>query len=384
DYRQEVERQSDESRQNKINDGFSDNILKLQIGQNEISINTSYDSEIYELENMYTDVPLDIKVKDSTANIVDDINMTIDGQDMNENNTLEVEALDKDKYIKIKLEYDTYNRTYYVQTLPTDFPEFEKHGVSEYEGDYYSNFYLEGDPYIYKMSNEGDILYYNRAEGEDRNGVTNFAKWNIDDKERYSYFSKSNHGYIDIPGYNYGSFIIMDEDYEEVDNVSTIPSEKYDIYTDKAETHDFIMLDDGHYMLMNYVVDTPNPDDINGDVDMDSKVLAAYIQEIKDDEIVWEWISTDYPEFYKNSVENNDYTNSERYAADYMHINSMFIDPKDSNLIMSFRNQDTVVKVDRETNEILWRFGGAADDFNLSNDQKPSRQHHATITEAGN
>src|SRR5699024_2023658 len=103
------------------------------------------------------------------------------------------------------------------------------------------------------------------------------------------------------------------------------------------------------------VVDTPNPDDINGDGDMDSKVLAAYIQEIKDDEIVWEWISTDYPEFYKNSVENNDYTNSERYAADYMLINSMFIDPKDSNLNMSFRNQDTVVKVDRETNEILWR-----------------------------
>lgn len=370
--------------EDKIKDEFSNMTIDLQIGQNDISINTDYNNEIYEVGNLYTDTTLDIELKDISKDIKDEIDLIIDGEKINEDSTIELDTLSKDKFIEVKLEYEDLNRKYFVRTLPNSFPDFEIHGQSKQEGDYYSNFYLDGSPYVYKMSNEGDILYYNSSDSEDKNGVTNFAKWDIGDNDRYSFFSRDNDDHIETSGYNYGSFVILDENYEEIDKVRSFPSEKYNIHTDKAETHDFIMIDDGHYMLMNYVLDSPNPEDLTEDLNLESNVLAAYVQEIKDDEVVWEWLSTDYSEFYGNSVENNDYSNSDQYAADYMHINSIFIDPEDSNIIMSFRNQDTVAKIDKKTNEILWRFGGEDDDFNLDKKEKPSRQHHATVTEAGN
>lgn len=369
---------------NEIKDGFSDNIIDLQIGEEILSINTNYNNEVYELESLHADAPLDIKLKESTTNLNDNINVIINGENIDDKNSIELDSLHKKQHMEIKLEYDDFQRTYLVQTLPSSFPEIEKHGLSKYEGDYYSNLYIDGNPYIYKMSNEGKVLFYKNIKGENKNSVTNFAKWNINKKERYSHFAMDNTENVSGTGYIYGDFVIMDENYKEIDRVHSLPSNDYDILSDKAETHDFLMIDDNHYMLLNYVVDTPNPEDINDDINIDTKVLATYVQEIKDDEVVWEWISTDYNEFYDGSVENNDYKNSEKYAADYMHVNSLFIDPKDDNLIMSFRNQDSVVKIDKETKEIMWTFGGKHDDFGLSEDQKPSRQHHATITEAGN
>ena len=48
------------------------------------------------------------------------------------------------------------------------------------------------------------------------------------------------------------------------------------------------------------------------------------------------------------------------------------------------RNQDSIVKINRETNEIEWFLGGKHDSFGLAEEQMPSRQHHASYTENGN
>ena len=98
----------------------------------------------------------------------------------------------------------------------------------------------------------------------------------------------------------------------------------------------------------------------------------------------FEWDSTDFPELYELSVEFNDFTNSESaYAADYMHINSIFLDPKDGNIIASFRNIDTIMKIDINNSNIIWKLSGLGDDFNLTSSQKTSRQHYAHYTQEG-
>ncbi len=367
----------------KINDSFSNQILTLQIGNDEITINTNYNDEVFEVNSLFTDAPIEVNLSNSTQLSNDELDIRVNGQNIIEENLISLDSLAKKNYIDIQFTYDGCQRTCFVQTLPTDFPKMEKTGLSIYEGDYYSTSFPKNpgeNGFIFKMSNEGEILYYKREDSI----MMDFTKWTIDGKERYSYFSENNSEGMDIPGATYGDCIVMNEDYEIIDTVRTLPSKNYNIFTNKAEAHDFIFIDDHHYLLMDYVIVTPNAEHLNDTLKIDTRVQAAYIQEIQDGEVIWEWMSSDYEEFYEGSIENNDYSNSDRVVADYVHINSIFLDPADGNLIMSLRTQDSVIKVDRSTKEILWSFGGKNDDFELSSNQLLSKQHHATMTQAGN
>ena len=83
------------------------------------------------------------------------------------------------------------------------------------------------------------------------------------------------------------------------------------------------------------------------------------------------------------SEEYNTFSEENETALDYIHINTITIDPSDNNFICSFRNTDSVIKLDRESGEIIWILGGKYDDFGLTEEQLFSRQHHARVTEDG-
>lgn len=93
--------------------------------------------------------------------------------------------------------------------------------------------------------------------------------------------------------------------------------------------------------------------------------------------------STDHPELYELSQEHNDYKNLQNKWADYIHFNSMTVDPKDNNLICSFRNIDSILKIERYTGNILWILGGKGDQFGLKEKEKFSRQHYARLLSDG-
>lgn len=112
------------------------------------------------------------------------------------------------------------------------------------------------------------------------------------------------------------------------------------------------------------------------------RVTAAIVQEIKDGQLVFEWDSTDYPELYAlNSAA--DYYNKSEYWTDYIHLNSVAVDPADNNLVLSLSNADTIIKIDRTSGKILWKLGGLADEFGLSDEQKFSHQNDVRITSDG-
>ena len=64
-------------------------------------------------------------------------------------------------------------------------------------------------------------------------------------------------------------------------------------------------------------------------------------------------------------------------------MNAISIDPSDGNFLCSFRNFNSILKIDRETGEIRWTLGGLEDEFGLTDDQQFHRQHNVSVTEDG-
>ena len=184
-------------------------------------------------------------------------------------------------------------------------------------------------------------------------------------------------------GYEPTTTVILDENYNEINRI-TMKQNKSVKDGDPTENHDFIFIDDNHYIVSSYIFmhvdDVPSEMKKNGGK---SGVVNCVIQEVKDDRVVWQWESIDHPELYKDSVDHNDYDNIEIKYADYAHFNAMFIDPTDDNLLCSFRNLDEILKLDRQNGNIIWTLGGKSDEFSLTAEQKFSRQHNVTITDDG-
>jgi hypothetical protein len=113
-----------------------------------------------------------------------------------------------------------------------------------------------------------------------------------------------------------------------------------------------------------------------------ARIVACLIEEVNDGKVVFKWDGTDHAEFYGESVENNNFSDSVN-TIDYMHMNSLCIDPNDNNIICSFRNLDEIIKINRTSGAIMWRLGGKHSDFPLTTDQQFLRQHYARFTDNG-
>jgi hypothetical protein len=68
---------------------------------------------------------------------------------------------------------------------------------------------------------------------------------------------------------------------------------------------------------------------------------------------------------------------------DYMHINSISVDPSDNNLVISGRNTCACYKVDRKTGRVIWRLGGKKSDFKMAANTRFHFQHDVNIHPGG-
>lgn len=247
-------------------------------------------------------------------------------------------------------------------------------------------------PYLNSQQNKGEVMIFN-TKGEliqhkDVDGaVFCFRRWVIDGKIRYTYIVNDVNTWH-IPNLNQltGYAVIADSSLNEIKRVHLLPGPggiTPGANMVSLDVHDFILLSDDHYYTMSYYPKPVNniPTELNPSATV--SVISPVIQEVRNDVVVWQWDGTDYPEFYDVSVEGNDYTNG-TVTQDYMHINSMTIDPKDGHLVCSFRNTDQVLKINSKTGDIVWRLGGKNSDFPLTNSQKFMRQHDATFINNNN
>jgi len=172
-------------------------------------------------------------------------------------------------------------------------------------------------------------------------------------------------------------FYLMDSSYSAVDSFTTGNGYLLNI-------HDFQFLPNGHALLLAYDWQTIRMDTVVAGGDTAAIVLGAIIQEVDASKnVIFEWRSWDHFQI-TDATEDINLTD---HAIDYVHANAIELD-NDGNILLSSRNMDEITKINRQTEEIIWRMGGVKsrkNQFQFFNDTRTfSHQHDIRRLSNGN
>lgn len=357
--------------------------VDMYIAEQFVRLDLENTSSLIEMNSLNCENELEIRLATDTP-----YHVIFDGIPLVFGNSIsyKLERLAPDYLIPITVldQQDNLVKDYLVNTWNSSIPNYSFVGGSTYEGDYYMTMVTGITNLAIKVDNDGDLLYY-YLNPTPNSSVTDFKKVETKDGIRYLLFATTQSKYDTLSASKLGNYIVMDEHYREIKRLSMKKSNVISEDGYPVDQHDCLYISDDEYYLITYkdenVYNIPDgiPHKKNGTL-----VTAAVIQGFRQSEMIFEWTSTDYPEFYGMSVDYNDFMNNTgTYSADYMHANSIDIDSTDGNLIISFRNIDSVIKLNKDDGRIMWILGGLGDNFSLTEDQKPSRQHYATYTDIG-
>ena len=143
----------------------------------------------------------------------------------------------------------------------------------------------------------------------------------------------------------------------------------------RTDPHEFIMLPNGHVLLIAEDSQLLDLSEIVEGGKTNVNVVGTHIQELDADKnVVFEWRCWD--NFNIRDALNIPLTGK---TVHYVHMNALDVD-YDGNLIVSSRHLDEVTKIDRRTGEIIWRLGGANNQFTFVDDPDQfSHQHHVRV-----
>ena len=230
---------------------------------------------------------------------------------------------------------DSYKFTTGLQdSLPLDFPTFR---ITEYNNPSEGYLFLapyqwpQGNPcYLTIVSNEGVPIFYRRMP-------------------KGCYDFKLNHnGLLTYYDWNRWKFIALDSSYSVVDSYAA--GNGYG----NPDLHDLQILPNGHALLMTRDWHTVRMDTIVPGGDTAAVVIGQIIQELDETKnVIFQWRSWDHFKI-TDATEDIDLT---AHTIDYVHGNAIEVD-YDSHILLSSRHMDEITKIDRQTGEIIWRFGG--------------------------
>ncbi len=223
------------------------------------------------------------------------------------------------------------------------------------------------------FSETGKLLFYRRTRLE--LCTSDFKQTTLPNGEKvYSYMQQEK----PVPPFHYlsGSLVVMNSQFEVIDKLTIQETDKHPALM--VENHDSLILDKNHFILSAY----HETEILNPVTEQPVFVAESVIQEIKDGKVVFDWVSSDYPELYTHFKYPD--KNLDKNFHDYMHFNSIIIDPKDNNFIVSFASQSSIVKLNRQTGEIMWTLGGLGDDFKLDKKYHFFGQHSLSFDDKGN
>ncbi len=343
--------------------------------ENQVYLNGSAlelaDGATIELELLSVENGITITTAETTGQTV-----TVNGEKVEDSLYLDITAITREETLTVTVSGTSSSASCTVNLMPSTFGDYTTEGESLTAGDFYLTTYDESVNYIFKLDNTGNLIFY-KCVGEDN--ALDFRKvYNSDGEIRYTYMPYLENEFAGISGINPGCVIVMDEDYNVIDEIYYTTSSGESALIDP---HGFIYIDDGHYILTSYedlMVEVP--EDLNA-VDNTAYLAVLYIQEIQDGEVLWEFCSQDYEVFLYATTDVYWYVSTDE-CYDYMHFNSMDID-QDDNLLVSCRNINSILKLDRETGELIWVLGGSEDEFGLTDEQLFSKQHSIIVTDDG-
>ncbi len=271
----------------------------------------------------------------------------------------------KDEVITVTM---TDGAIYNIHTVHELFPTFELEIGSPDAGVY--SFAI--DKFLYQVNTAGELVYYRNVDHL-AGMVENFAPQDTEDGLFYTYFIELNVAMRNaIGGFSSGMYVVMNDQFQEVNYVTLEPyqNETRGHGEGYLDQHEMYMLGENHWFNLSYApVYVDNlPEGMGIDGGTGAYVQAGIVQEVLDGTVVHEYNTIDYPIFYETAMERTDYETSSGDGTaddymDYVHINSVRVDPADNNVVMSMRNQYAVYKFDRETGELIWTLGGTNNQF---------------------
>jgi outer membrane protein assembly factor BamB len=144
--------------------------------------------------------------------------------------------------------------------------------------------------------------------------------------------------------------VVLDEDFEEVEQVSTVGLN----HTDR---HEFHILPNGNRIITAYNGSVRDMTAYGGSAE--ELVQDSVVQELSpNNELLFEWSS-------RGAIPWNESLRPER--GEYAHVNSVWVDT-DGNWLISARAAAQVLKVDRESGEVIWKLGGISNQFTFIDD----------------
>jgi hypothetical protein len=187
-------------------------------------------------------------------------------------------------------------------------------------------------------------------------------------------------GFPNVFGWGY---IGLDHNYAVVDSFCAVNGYG-------SDEHDLQVLPDGHYLLIGIrFVNNVDMSQIFDGGNKNATIRESCIQEFTPEhEMIFQWSALDHYDLH--DVQLEDVRGSE---IRFSHMNSISIDD-DGNIILSNRHLSEVTKINRQTGEIIWRLGGAHNQFTFVNDELDGfrNQHdaralgngHYTVFDNGN
>lgn len=204
-----------------------------------------------------------------------------------------------------------------------------------------------------------------------------FRQWIFNGKRFYSYGTddkKVFHNKKANPNIPAGYYYILDSSMNQIKKISLIAQGNIKLDSNPGiDPHDFIMLSENHYILLAGYEQNARNIPANIKVSANKRIVSTVIQEVENDKVIWQWDASDYSEFFEFNPNKEVFSDDE--PADYLHTNTITLDTTDGNIIMSFRDLNQIIKLERRTGKILWRLGGLNSDFALTKQMKFLGQH---------
>ncbi len=248
-------------------------------------------------------------------------------------------------------------------TLPSDFPEIQIDS---------SNGPADGEIFIANKPAKSGTPYGNYLIIADNNGnVIKYKKFDTPE----SNFRVLPNG--DLMTSENGRHLLLDTSLTVIDTFKC--GNGY-----IADSHDFLLLPNGHALL--FATD-PQPMDMSKIVEggrPDATVVGAVVQELDANKnVVFQWRTLDYIPVTAS------YFDLTQKNIPYGHANSIEID-QDGNILFSLRYLSAIVKINRNTGDIMWVLGGKLNQFKFIGEHPEnaptyfSNQHNINILANGN
>jgi hypothetical protein len=246
-------------------------------------------------------------------------------------------------------------------SVPSDFPRINITINNNPDDEYIfiDNRGGRGVPYNVIFDNTGSPVWYMRTPDERRDFKVQPNGWAT---------MIIRYGYEEFGGSGQG-FLALDNHYNPVKTFYATNG----YYTDE---HELQVLANSGYLIIGRKDETVDMSQYVSGGSQSARVLETCVQEFTaNDELIFQWAAWDYLDI--RDIEISDPRSNRMY---FSHMNSIDID-YDNNIIVSNRELSEITKINRQTGDIIWRLGGAHNQFTFINDplQGPRNQHAARV-----